>query len=137
MDSRSGEPVFSGYGAGIVTAGNHRIGNEDVAARHHRDWCETCDFTGARNAFLGSAGIAFSRLTVGRCVGASVAIMLGLGAVSSECDLQGWRQYSIDGVVNRGATLRCPVQSDAIVTLHGLVCRDSKVSRTDVSCTDK
>ncbi len=96
-----------------------------------------CDFTGARNAFLGSAGIAFSRLTVGRCVGASVAIMLRLGAVSSECDLQGWRQYSIDGVVNRGATLRCPVQSDAIVTLHGLVCRDSKVSRTDVSCTDK
>jgi hypothetical protein len=61
--------------------------------------------------------------------------------VLSQCDLQGWRQCSIDGVlidgvlidgvlidgilidgvVNGGATLTCRVQSDAIATLHGLI----------------
>ena len=89
MDSRSGEPVVSGYGAGVVTAGNHGIGNEDVAARDHRDWCETCDFARSGNAFLSSVGIAFSGLTLGHCAGASAATMLCLGAVESECTLQG------------------------------------------------
>ena len=76
MDSRGGEPVVSRYGASLVTAGNHSIGNEDVPARHYRHWCETCDVTGARNTFLGSVGVNFSELTLGRCVGATVATML-------------------------------------------------------------
>ena len=69
MDSHVGEQVVSGYGAGVVAAGNHGIGNEDVVARYNRDWCETCDFTGARNAFLGRVGTAFSGLTLGRRAG--------------------------------------------------------------------
>ena len=91
MDSRDSEPLAGGYGAGIIVTGNHGIGNEDVAARDHRDWCETGDFAGSRNTFLGSLGIGFSGLTLeitlGPYVGAGVTTMLWPGVVSSECNL--------------------------------------------------
>ena len=87
VDSHDSEPLAGGYGAGTIVTGNHGIGNEDVAARDHRDWCETGDFAGSRNTFLGSLGIGFSGLTLGLTLGRHD--MLWQGAVSSQCNLWG------------------------------------------------